>query len=149
MRQGKAYLIAAVIAFGLLGACGGDDSSGGTAGAGGVAAGAGGGVAGGGVAGATAGATAGGGAPAAPNCATYCSLAAGANDKFCTGTTALYPDLAACNAACPMITTLGTTADTAGNTLGCRIYHLTVANMSVTMAMTHCAHGKVVSDVCK
>jgi hypothetical protein len=61
----------------------------------------------------------------------------------------VYADAAACQAGCAMITTLGATTDMAGNTLGCRIYHLTVANSSATMATTHCPHGKVVSDVCK
>lgn len=139
MRHGKAYLIAVVVAFGLFGGCGGDDSSGGGAGAGGATAGA--------AAGSSAGAS--GGGAAAPNCATYCALAVGANNKQCTGALAVYPDMAACTTGCAMITALGTTADTAGNTLGCRIYHLTVANMNATNAMTHCPHGKVQSDVCK
>lgn len=124
--------IAVLVALSLFAfaACG-DDSGGGGSGAGGTAAGAGG---------------AGGTGATAPNCATYCSLAVG---KMCTGTLQVYADAAACQAGCAMITTPGTVADTAGNTLGCRIYHLTVANMNATNAMTHCLHGKVVSDVCK
>jgi hypothetical protein len=69
--------------------------------------------------------------------------------KMCTGALQVYADAAACQAGCAMITTPGAVTDTAGNTLGCRIYHLTVANMNATNAMTHCPHGKVVSDVCK
>jgi hypothetical protein len=134
-KHSKIQSLAVVFILGLSGvaACGGDDSGG--AGAGGTTAGAGGTTAG------TGGATS-----TAPTCAKYCSLAIGG---LCTGALQVYADAAACQTGCAMITTLGAVTDTAGNTLGCRIYHLGVAQMNATNAMTHCLHGKVVSDVCK
>jgi hypothetical protein len=48
-----------------------------------------------------------------------------------------------------MIPPGGTEQSTSGDTLGCRIYHLTVANSSAAMATVHCPHGMVVSAVCK
>ncbi|HEY2736534.1 MAG TPA: hypothetical protein VGI70_21185 [Polyangiales bacterium] len=84
-------------------------------------------------------------AAVADNCTTYCNLAVG---KLCTGALQLYPDTASCLAGCAMIAAPGTVNDAAGNTLGCRIYHLTLANMNATNATTHCPHGMVVSAVC-
>ena len=85
-------------------------------------------------------------ASAGVNCTTYCGLAVG---MVCTGALQLYANAAACQTGCAMITTPGSVTDTAGNTLGCRIYHLTLANMSATNATTHCPHGAVTSAVCK
>jgi hypothetical protein len=128
--------IAIVVVLGLLAACG-DDSGGGASGAGGSTSGAGGSSAGSGAAGTAA---------TAPTCAKYCSLGVGG---LCTGALQVYADAAACQTGCAMIKTLGAVTDTAGNTLGCRIYHLGVAQSNATMAMTHCLHGKVDSAVCK
>lgn len=134
MNRMKTRLLAACMVFAAIGGCGDDSDSGGAAGSGGSVSGAG---------GSSAGA---GGAGAAVSCSTYCSLAVG---KMCSGALQIYADAAACQTGCAMITTPGSITDMAGNTLGCRIYHLTVANMSATNAMTHCPHGKVMSDVCK
>ena len=135
-KQMRTGLIAVWMVFSVIGGCGDDsDDHDGDHAAGGM---------GGSTAGASAGT--GGAAAAAVSCSTYCSLAVG---KMCTGALQIYPDAAACQTGCAMITTPGSVTDTAGNTLGCRIYHLTVANSSATMAMTHCPHGKVMSDVCK
>jgi hypothetical protein len=69
---------------------------------------------------------------------------------MCTGATlGLYADNAACLTGCAMIPVGGTEQSTSGDTLGCRIYHLTVANSSAAMATVHCPHGKVVSAVCQ
>jgi hypothetical protein len=59
------------------------------------------------------------------DCNTYCaSLMA-----TCTGPNAQYGDLQRCLNACPLLQT-GTAADTSGNTLGCRMNHLTLAQAS-------------------
>lgn len=134
-RQIWSSLIAVCMLLSVIGGCGDDSDSGGASGSGGSSAGASGNASGTGGVGA-----------AAVSCSTYCALAVG---KMCTGSLAIYPDTAACMTGCAMITTPGSVTDTAGNTLGCRIYHLTVANSSATNAMMHCPHGKVMSDVCK
>ncbi|HEX4354202.1 MAG TPA: hypothetical protein VHZ95_14835 [Polyangiales bacterium] len=95
--------------------------------------------------GSSASAGSGGGAAVAVNCSTYCSLAVG---MMCTGTLQLYSDAAACQTGCAMIKAGGTASDAAGDTLGCRIYHLTLANSSAANSVTHCPHGAVVSAVC-
>ncbi|HKP63016.1 MAG TPA: hypothetical protein VJV78_40045 [Polyangiales bacterium] len=132
--QTRSQIFAVVMALSLIIACGDDSDSGGGGGSGGS------------VAGASGGSSGAGGSSAAPTCAAYCSLAVG---MMCTGALQVYADAAACQAGCTMITTPGSVTDTSGNTLGCRIYHLTVANMNATNAMMHCLHGKVMSDVCK
>lgn len=134
VTQTTSRFFAVLITLSLIAACGDDSDSGGASGTGGSVAGTG---------GSTAGA---GGSSTGVSCAAYCALAVG---KMCTGALQIYADAAACQAGCTMITTPGAVTDTAGNTLGCRIYHLTVANMNATNAMTHCPHGAVVSAVCK
>src|SRR5690349_9750910 len=57
-------------------------------------------------------------APAAPTCAAYCTTIA-AN---CTADNNMYPATAECMATCALFG-VGTSADMAGNTLGCRLYH--------------------------
>ena len=57
-----------------------------------------------------------------PSCATYCADIM-AN---CTGTNQQYINLASCTRSCPGFP-VGTSADTSGNTLGCRAYHATAA----------------------
>jgi hypothetical protein len=72
--------------------------------------------------------------PLALDCSTYCtaidSACTGAvNDQFglnCLGTCAAYP--------------LGTQADTSGNTLGCRNYHIQNITVRGQAAATHCPH---------
>src|SRR5262245_30207367 len=71
---------------------------------------------------------------AAPDCATYCT----AIQANCTTTNAQYPDPAHCMAACAAFD-VGTTGQTSGNTLGCRIYHAGMPAM--TDPATHCKHA--------
>ncbi|GMV41329.1 MAG: hypothetical protein AMXMBFR64_30450 [Myxococcales bacterium] len=81
-----------------------------------------------------------------PTCADYCTAVMGS----CTGGDAQYASAAACLAYCDTWAMLpaGTTADKSGNTLGCRIYHATVAGQP-GMAATHCPHaGPTGGDVC-
>jgi hypothetical protein len=153
--RSKVQLLAVVLACATA-ACGDDDDNDGDHAHGGATAGSGGGGAAGkaGSAGGAAGKAgsagaagkAGGSAAPTADCDTYCALAVG---KRCTGDLELYADTAACEEGCAMIDTKGEVTDTEGDTLGCRIYHLTVANMSETNATTHCLHGKVESDTCK
>jgi hypothetical protein len=69
----------------------------------------------------------------AQTCANYCALQA-AN---CTGDDLQYSTEAQCLATCALLP-VGTAADTAGNTLGCRIYHSDTAG---TAGVQHCSHG--------
>src|ERR1051325_6680028 len=75
-------------------------------------------------------------APAILDCPTYCT----AIQANCTGANAQYPDMAHCTATCASFT-VGTSkvTDTAGNTLGCRIYH--GGDLSKTTPATHCVHA--------
>lgn len=70
------------------------------------------------------------------DCPTYCTEVL-AN---CTGANAQYPDMAHCIGTCASFT-VGTSkvTDTAGNTLGCRIYH--GGTPSMTAPATHCVHS--------
>ena len=97
------------------------------------------------------------GGPMAPDanvpltCAGLCAQITSA----CTGTAPAtnanpYGNMATCMTDCTTdMWPVGTTADTSGNTLGCRVYHSIVAGMSPTNAMTHCPHtGVLGGGVC-
>jgi hypothetical protein len=58
----------------------------------------------------------------AASCSSYCA----AITSTCTGPNAQYHDLQRCLSACPLMAT-GTTSDTTGDTLGCRMFHLGLA----------------------
>ena len=80
-----------------------------------------------------------------PTCEAYCSVV----QASCTGDNAQYPSEADCLSYCSVSGALkpGTSADTEGNTIGCRIYHATVAGD--TDPELHCAHaGPSGGDVC-
>lgn len=82
-----------------------------------------------------------GGGGAELTCDDYCTTIT-AN---CTAANAQYFDnmdggMASCMAACNGFPE-GTLADTANNTLGCRIYHAGVAGTDAAMATTHCPHA--------
>lgn len=69
------------------------------------------------------------------NCAGYCTEMA----TSCTGTNAQYTDMTACMTACTSAGwVMGTQSDTAGNTLGCRVYHSIAAAGNATL---HCPHA--------
>jgi hypothetical protein len=76
-------------------------------------------------------------------------------EGFCDIATATckteWPDKAACMTACGKFTPGPgySTATTSGDTLDCRLYHLTVAASSAANATTHCPHTAVMSSVCK
>jgi hypothetical protein len=75
--------------------------------------------------------------PVTQDCATYCTEI----QTNCTGANAQYPAEATnahCLATCASFP-MGTAADMAGNTLGCRIYH--AGTPSMTAPDTHCVHA--------
>ena len=69
------------------------------------------------------------------DCPTYCAKI----EANCTGANVQFVDDAHCMATC-MKFTPGALADTAGNTLGCRIYHANNAK-STAMPDVHCPHA--------
>ena len=70
------------------------------------------------------------------DCATYCAEI----EQHCTGSDAQYPDIAHCMATCPSFPVgTSTVADTAGNTLGCRIYY--AHGPAMTAPASYCAHA--------
>ena len=77
-------------------------------------------------------------APLTQDCPTYCSAIATA----CTGDNQQYSTAATstnCSATCALFAK-GTAADTSGDTLGCRLYH--IQNVTKTGdAATHCPHA--------
>ncbi|MBZ0118162.1 MAG: hypothetical protein K8H88_14265 [Sandaracinaceae bacterium] len=73
------------------------------------------------------------GGPVTPDCATYCT-AIMAN---CTGAVAQYSSMGDCMSACGALA-VGTAADMAGNTVGCRTYH---AGAAAAMPDVHCVHA--------
>ena len=70
------------------------------------------------------------------SCDTYCTTIMSA----CTGSLQQYIDKANCLEMCAKIP-VGTTADTSGDTLGCRTYHVGVAASSTANAAIHCPHA--------
>jgi hypothetical protein len=70
----------------------------------------------------------------APTCMAYCTNI----QANCTGTNAQYPSMDQCMGTCAAFT-VGTMADTTGNTLGCRLYHS--GGPSMTTPTTHCFHA--------
>jgi hypothetical protein len=79
------------------------------------------------------------------NCESFCSIAT----KICP---TQHPDNAACMTECMGLndTVKYDATVAAGNTLACRIYHLTVAATSAADATTHCAHTVAkMNPVCK
>ncbi|MGZ3430069.1 MAG: hypothetical protein ACXVCV_25635 [Polyangia bacterium] len=71
-------------------------------------------------------------------CDNYCQLMA----KNCTGANAVYAT-ADCMTKCMTIPTTGQTNDATGNTVQCRIFHLSLA---ASDPATHCGHARTVTD---
>jgi hypothetical protein len=67
------------------------------------------------------------------DCPSYCAEVM----TNCSGSNAQYTAMENCMGACSAFT-VGTAADTSGNTLGCRIYH---AGNAATDPVTHCIHA--------
>ena len=84
-----------------------------------------------------------------PTCAAYCDaiqLACGS-----TGTTAQFASKNECTNWCSdnAMWVPGKASDKAGNTIGCRTYHATVAKVDAVAAALHCPHaGKTGGNVC-
>ena len=79
---------------------------------------------------------AGGGVCGTP-CDLYCHLAA----VNCTGESALFTSDEECQTACAAIKELGKAGAKEGDSLACRIYHLSVAGSGGDAMATHCPHG--------
>ena len=81
-----------------------------------------------------------------PDCAMYC---AGVT-TVCVGDLAQFSNIAACKSWCDAAKlTAGTVDDKSGNTLGCRIYHASVASTTPDAAKAHCEHtGPSGGNVC-
>lgn len=83
-------------------------------------------------------------------CGTPCEAFCGAALKTCTGAQQAFADETACMAECGAFPGLDMTPYSAkvttGNSLACRLYHLTVATADPA---THCPHIKTDSPVCK
>lgn len=80
-------------------------------------------------------------------CEAFCGIAMAA----CTGANSQYADMAACMTDCKTFkpdAASYSTADTATNDFGCRMYHLSVAATDSGSADTHCGHIKSTSPVC-
>jgi hypothetical protein len=84
------------------------------------------------------------------NCDSYCATV----NAACTGANKQYADEASCKNACSKMA-VGTAADTSGNTLGCRVFHATLASSTPN---PHCWHagpygyggcGDVCASFCK
>src|SRR5690606_610121 len=69
-------------------------------------------------------------------CETYCTAAL----EVCTGDDAIYGDMAECMTACAPLDDEGDPGATLGDTVQCRIYHLTAALASGDTTM-HCPHA--------
>ena len=85
--------------------------------------------------------------PTEPTCADYCAKIS----AVCTGDNAQYESESACLDYCATFGKLpvGELSDTAGNTIGCRIYHADVASADAESAQLHCPHaGPSGGDVC-
>ena len=78
------------------------------------------------------------------NCESFCSIAT----EICP---AEHPDIDTCLATCMafMDTEKYDASDAAGDTLACRLYHLTVAATDAASATTHCPHTVADSPPCK
>lgn len=87
-------------------------------------------------------------------CEAFCQIA----QHACTGTDAQWASTAACMTDCATMAGATpdvpagapdySTAQTSGNTFACRLYHLTVASSSPSLAATHCPHIALASPVC-
>jgi hypothetical protein len=87
----------------------------------------------------------GGGQCGATTCDDFCAAAV----KLCTGNDQVWADEASCKTDCEGFGTSNqgfSTAATTGDTVECRLYHLTAA---ATEPATHCAHIAKDSPVCK
>lgn len=88
-------------------------------------------------------------------CEAFCQIA----QHACTGANQQWASMAACMTDCatmagatpgvPAGTPDYSTAQTGGDTFACRLYHLTVASSSASLAATHCPHVALASSVCR
>lgn len=72
-------------------------------------------------------------------CDNYCQLA----EANCTAGNVLYSKAGDCASTCAAANNTGKAGDTSGDTIQCRIYHLSVAGIDAVSATTHCPHGLI------
>jgi hypothetical protein len=87
-------------------------------------------------------------------CEAFCQIA----QHSCTGANQVWASTAACMTDCAMMAGSTpdmpagapdySTAQTGGDSFACRMYHLTVASSSSTLAGMHCPHIALVSSTC-
>jgi hypothetical protein len=79
-------------------------------------------------------------------CDSFCTIA----QSVCTGNNQQYPSVSDCKTACALFPapTRYTVPNATGNTYACRMYHLSLASVSASSAVTHCPHIAPVSAVC-
>ena len=80
-------------------------------------------------------------------CENFCAIAM----SSCTGSNSQFTSVADCMTACSGFATTPaySTSTTSGNSYACRLYHLTVASSSDSMATVHCGHIVTNSPVCQ
>jgi len=74
-------------------------------------------------------------------CGSWCSVYCDLIQKNCAGSLQQYPDATSCMSACAAMNQSGNIADTAGDTVQCRIYHAGVAGNPSSNANPHCLHA--------
>jgi len=92
-------------------------------------------------------------ATGAENCGSDCDFFCGLVMGACTGANVQYGgSTSTCMTACAAMTAINYAAalPVTGDTLGCRVYHATVAAKTAALATTHCPHTSVASssDTC-
>jgi hypothetical protein len=80
-------------------------------------------------------------------CGTKCEVMCDMERKVCAANPA-FTSRAECITNCSLMGTGGAPGDSAGDTVHCRIYHLSVANGSPALSTEHCPHSKTVSAPC-
>lgn len=81
------------------------------------------------------------------DCEGFCTIA----QKVCTDQNSQFASIQVCSSACASfkVGNAYSIKETAGDSIACRLYHVTVASKDATNAMTHCPHIVAASAVCK
>ncbi len=74
-------------------------------------------------------------------CGTWCEVYCDMSLAICVDDNAAFSDFEDCLASCEAIAVDGTIGDVDGDTIQCRMYHMTVAAISDSSADIHCGHS--------